>query len=62
MIHAHTITAFITAAMDNKIHMILDNEFGESELLRKFVITDSMITLLDFDVSTKLLLVGTNTG
>lgn len=38
ILHAPNITAFLTAAMDNKIHMTLDNEFGESELLKKFTI------------------------
>lgn len=42
--------------------MTLDNEFGESELLRKFKIQDSVITLINYDPMTKLLLVGTNTG
>jgi hypothetical protein len=38
ILHAPNITAFLTAAMYNKIHMTLDNEFGESELLKKFTI------------------------
>jgi hypothetical protein len=42
--------------------MTLDNEFGESELLRKFELRDSVITLITFDPETKHLLVGTNTG
>lgn len=62
IVHAPEITAFLTAAMDNKVHMTLDNEFGESELLRKFEIRDSVITLISFESETKLLLVGTNTG
>lgn len=38
IVHAPDITAFFTASMDNRVQMTLDNEFGESELLRKFKI------------------------
>lgn len=62
IMHAPEVTAFFTAAMDNKVHMVLDNEFGESELLRKFEIKDSVITTINFDPNTKHLLIGTNTG
>jgi WD40 repeat protein len=62
IVHAPDITAFFTAAMDNRIQMTLDNEFGESELLRKFHIQESVITLITYEPMTKLLLVGTNTG
>ena len=48
--------------MDNKVHMTKDNEFNESELERKFEIKDAVITLINFEPQTKLLLVGTNTG
>jgi WD40 repeat protein len=54
--------AFFTAAMDNRIHMTLDNEFGESELLRNFTVHEAVITLITYDPSTKLVLAGTNTG
>jgi WD40 repeat protein len=60
--HAPDITAFFTGAMDNRVHMTLDNEFGESELLRRFILPDSVITIITFEPMTKLLLVGTNSG
>ena len=62
IIHAPCITAFFTASTDTKIHMTLDNEFGESELLRKFHVPDAVISDITFDPETKYLLVGTNTG
>ena len=38
ILHAADIGAFFTGAMDNNVFMTLDNEFGESELLRTFVV------------------------
>lgn len=38
IVHASDIGAFFTGAMDNNVFMSLDNEFGESELLRTFVV------------------------
>lgn len=53
---------FITAAMDNKINMILDNDFGENELIRTLEMKEVLITSLDFDPVTKMVIVATNTG
>lgn len=40
---------FITAGMDNKIHMTKDNDFGENELIRTLEITkEVMISCLSF--------------
>ena len=40
---------FISAAMDNKINMILDNDFGENELIRTLEMRDVTITSLGFE-------------
>jgi WD40 repeat protein len=53
---------FISASMDNKIHMILDNDFGENELIRTLEMKDVTITSLNFDPITKMVIVSTNTG
>ena len=53
---------FISTAMDNKINMTLDNDFGENELIRTLELKDVMITALDFDPITKMIIVATNTG
>lgn len=60
--HADTIAMFISAAMDNKINMTLDNDFGENELIRTLELKDVMITSLGFDPITKMIIVATNTG
>lgn len=53
---------FITAAMDNKIHMTRDNEFGENELIRTLELRDVLITSLSFISQGKAIIVGTNNG
>jgi len=53
---------FISAAMDNKINMTLDNDFGENELIRTLELKEVMITSLWFDPATKMVVVSTNTG
>ncbi|KAL4503262.1 hypothetical protein ABPG72_000868 [Tetrahymena utriculariae] len=62
IIHADAITMFISAAMDNKINMTLDNDFGENELIRTLELKDVLITSLGFDPTTKMIIVATNTG
>ena len=44
LMHVPDLTCFLSGAMDGKVNMTLDNEFGESELLRVFEIKDSIIT------------------
>ena len=48
--------------MDNKIHLILDNDFGENELIRTLELKDVIITSLNYHEANKFILVGTNTG
>lgn len=62
MVHASSISMFITAALDNKINMTLDNDFGENELIRTLELKDVMITSLEFDPTTRMIIVSTNTG
>lgn len=35
---------FVSASIDNVIHLVLDNEFGETQLLRQINIKDEIIT------------------
>lgn len=53
---------FITAGMDNKIHMTRDNEFDENELIRTLELKDVLITSLNFHSVGKAIIVGTNNG
>ncbi|CAD8135461.1 unnamed protein product [Paramecium pentaurelia] len=62
IVHASDIGAFFTGSMDNNVFMTLDNEFGESELLRTFIIQDGQLTYLSYDPAMKHLLAGTNSG
>ncbi|CAD8133059.1 unnamed protein product [Paramecium octaurelia] len=62
IVHASDIGAFFTGSMDNNVFMSLDNEFGESELLRTFIIQDGQLTYLSYDPMMKHLLAGTNSG
>ncbi|CAK75155.1 unnamed protein product (macronuclear) [Paramecium tetraurelia] len=62
IVHASDIGAFFTGSMDNNVFMSLDNEFGESELLRAFIIQDGQLTYLNYDPMMKHLLAGTNSG
>lgn len=48
--------------MDNKIHMTLDNDFGENELIRTLELKDVVITSLNYEPNYKLIVVGTNNG
>ncbi|CAD8044697.1 unnamed protein product [Paramecium primaurelia] len=62
IVHASDIGSFFTGSMDNNVFMTLDNEFGESELLRTFIIQDGQLTYLSYDPAMKHLLAGTNSG
>jgi hypothetical protein len=43
--------------------MILDNDFGENQILRTLDVTgNTSITSLNFDSLSKLIIIGTNTG
>ena len=44
LMHVPDLTCFLSGAMDGRVNMTLDNEFGESELLRVFEIKESSIT------------------
>ncbi|EGR33574.1 hypothetical protein IMG5_048910 [Ichthyophthirius multifiliis] len=62
IVHASSIKTFISAAMDNKINMTVDNDFGENELIRTFELKEVTITSLAFNELSKLIVVATNTG
>lgn len=52
----------VTASLDNNIHLTLDNDFGENELLRVISIKEEQISRITFYPEFKFLAVGTNTG
>jgi WD40 repeat protein len=53
---------FVTASMDNTIHLTLDNDFGENELLRLISLKEDHISRIVFYPEFKFVVVGTNSG
>jgi len=62
LVHAPEIKAFISAGLDNKIIMTLDNDLGELEILRVLELKEVIITALQFEPLTQFVVVGTNNG
>ena len=55
---------FITAGMDNKIHMTKDNGFGENISMKTIELRDAMVSTVIYypDPKCKFIVVGTTSG
>jgi WD40 repeat protein len=53
---------FVTASIDSNIHLTLDNDFGENELLRVISVKDERLTSISFYPQFNFVVAGIDNG
>ena len=53
---------FVTVSVDNEIHLTLDNEFGENQLLRLITLKEEHIASITHYIDYRFIIVGTRNG